>query len=264
MSLNELLELKVKPWLNIEVNDLTVDGKFTASNFTVTNLHVLNNALIDNTISVTGSGSDIKDLIVDDSLLANGPITVTALGSDFKDLTVDTKLTVNGSGSQMQDLKLLGNLNVSNGGILNSGPGTTGITLPNVGSLSVTPLSYYEEYKDNAFEFQGPFIVPLNATIRLVRVGKLVTLTIDSFFAATNANVVIVSTLGLPAPFRPIEDDLNLMCSVVDNGGVTLGRIQLNHFGVFTIYADNGTAGFTSPGDAGLERSVMLSYTVLT
>jgi hypothetical protein len=166
--------------------------------------------------------------------------------------------SLTGNNGTLSTLLNTGNLTL-NGTLINTSG--NGIQFPNAGAGSLTALTYYEEYIDSAFQLQGAWSSPANITIRITRVGKIISLTTPAFSHVSNANLTLFSTIGIPTRFRPLEL-ISQFISIVDNSGINVGRFEINTSGILTLYADNGSAGFTNSGDAGTEYGTTMSWNI--
>ncbi len=224
-----------KPFLSVyNVNNLAqniVTTNMSGTNINATNLRVTN---------FTGTNSSFTNLNATN--INNTNFTGTTLSANTMSSSTATLDTINTNIIHCQRIG-------------------TGIIFQNTTGATLSPLAYYEEFSSTAFTMQGAWVAPTNTTIRIVRVGTNVTLTMPAVFHAAPNNATLVSTLAISAQFRPLEL-ISQIISIVDNGGISLGRFQIGTNGIITIVADNGSAGFTTPGDAGLEYGVTISWSL--
>lgn len=137
------------------------------------------------------------------------------------------------------------------------GAGTAGIQLPNSTSGYVqTTLNYYEEFAAN-FAVSGLTGNTINL-VRVVRVGKLITLTWSSSLAGngTGAQIVLAS---LPLRLRPVGT-VSMACPVLENGTGSDGNVQVDSVtGNLTFSSNANFATFTNAQPAGI-YSGSISY----
>ncbi len=122
------------------------------------------------------------------------------------------------------------------------------LSLPNVGT-NESHLSYYE-YATGSVNTSGCIVTPLN--YRAVRVGNMVTISIQGTPASLTASSSTTINVSLPSQFAPFSTDVYGLCITMNAASVTnLGRYQLSSSGTLTIYQSLSAANFVSGDRAG-------------
>ena len=118
--------------------------------------------------------------------------------------------------------------------------GTTvnqGITLANsTAGYNPTALNYYEEYTSPALTITGGNAPVLNYVVKIVRVGKQVTIQLPEFSAIGN-NDFFTCASAIPVRFRPVNN-VNFYCVVFDTTNVPVAPNQAN--GHIDLIVSNG------------------------
>lgn len=203
MSIELLLLDQYKPWCNIRVNNISVDGTATINNLTVidltaTNLTVSNNLTVGNTINTMNV---IATNTVETPVLQSAPLQNLTIGS--------------GSGTIY-----MGN----------------GIALPTVGGTA-TVLDYYEVY-GTAVTFNNA--IP-NTTVDLLftRIGGMVYLKIESFANTTSSysgTRPITGTAVIPTSFLP-QNLRQTIIIVAAASQQAIGIVTIDTSGNINIYS---------------------------
>lgn len=194
--------------------------------------------------------------------LAAGSFTLPSIGVDN---TQNNIAAVNVGGSfcirtnivDTDDVQTLTNKTIN-------GLTSNGITLTNaISGYTPTSLDYYEYYSTNSLAIDGPYAIYYTPYHKYVRIGKMVTLSIESLLqipdhASSDLVITQYSTDYIPARFRPLYQ-VNHPIRIVDtNGSITAGNglFRINTDGTYVISSDfndetavfhhgfSGTAGF--------------------
>jgi hypothetical protein len=132
-----------------------------------------------------------------------------------------------------------------------------GITFPATQSASsdANTLDDYDEYTAANTACTGALIV--SVSWKLVKVGKLVTLTIPSTYGAAQAASTVVYGVAIPTKYKP-SANLSFPCPVTDSGTnqASPGLIFItSSTGVITLYKSMGFSNFTNSSDCGVGDS---------
>ena len=132
-----------------------------------------------------------------------------------------------------------------------------GITFPATQSASsdANTLDDYDEYTAANTACIGALIV--SVVWKLVKVGKLVTLTLPSTYGAAQAASTIVYGVAIPSKYKP-SAILEFPCPVSDNGvnQASPGVVYISSSsGVITIYRTMTFSNFTNSSNCGLGDS---------
>ncbi len=101
-------------------------------------------------------------------------------------------------------------------------------------------LSIYEEF-NSSISFSGPWAAPVVSTVHFTRVGRLVTLFIDS----TTSNATVGSSIigaAIPVRFRPTLTSHEQRMTVVDNVALVTGRLIMSTAGAIQIFVGVSSA----------------------
>ena len=133
------------------------------------------------------------------------------------------------------DLTVRGNLNVRNA-----------MYLPSLGGTA-SPLNYYEEINmvssvTGAFDATDAFVA------RLTRIGRVVTMTVQPYTAASTVYLPLTASTAIVARMRPYID-LHIPCRVADNDITVPGTMVVLTNGIISFYVDFAT-NFTASGNA--------------
>ncbi len=253
MSLHHLLDsdTKEQPWSHLYCNAL--DAKtLNIDTLTVTDLEVKNDATIDHNLEVKNDTTIDHDLEVKNDTTIDHDLDVkhdVILGTD-----VSNEVKINGQ------LTVEGNI-TANGSILNTAG--NGIQFKNTTGATSTPLEYYEEYSDTAFDMIGPFTTePQPITIKIIRIGKNVSITIPPFSFVASSAAPITSSIGVPARFRHSTNPIGVVVPVISGGVIQVGNLQINSSGVITVYSDIDNANFASSGSDGVQVGTTVIYNI--
>lgn len=133
------------------------------------------------------------------------------------------------------------------------------LSLPNVGT-NESHLSYYE-YATGSVNTSGCIVTPLN--YRAVRVGNMVTISIQGTPASLIASSSSTINVSLPSQFAPFSTDVYGLCITMNAASLTnLGRYQFSSSGTLTIYQSLSAANFVSGDRAGFGSQ--LTYLTLS
>lgn len=133
------------------------------------------------------------------------------------------------------------------------------LSLPNVGT-NESHLSYYE-YATGSVNTSGCIVTPLN--YRAVRVGNMVTISIQGTPASLTASSSTTINVSLPSQFAPFSTDVYGLCITMNAASLTnLGRYQFSSSGTLTIYQSLSAANFVSGDRAGFGSQ--LTYLTLS
>lgn len=198
----------------------------------------------------------------------SGAISASNLSNtNSGDVTLATIGAVpNGSGASLSGQVLtLQPADGTNPGILTTGTQTiagnktfsTGVTLPTTGGTA-SLMNFYEA-TTHATTFTGA-ATTASLTIRLERIGNVVTMRIPLMTIAFSTTGVFNNASALPTRFRPIQV-MQWPEIVQDNSTTALGRIQLTTGGGIVISASTGGANY-SAGTIGWPASIVVTYPI--
>ena len=133
-------------------------------------------------------------------------------------LTINATFTVNTACTIDQDLQKT------------SVPFFGGLYLPTIGGTA-KPLDHYEHFADT-MTFVGPWIGPLTRNIRILRIGKQVTMFFSNFhwLVDTVVGARISTVNAFPHRFRP-DAYTNFSIPIVNNGEETVGLARISYGG---------------------------------
>lgn len=95
-------------------------------------------------------------------------------------------------------------------------------------------LDYYEEYK-NTITFTGPYSV--NSTMRIVRVGRIVTITLDGFQDTSASSTHFTATGVIPTRFYYGGVHEQFPCRTMSDSVFYIGFVDVSHAdGTIEIY----------------------------
>jgi hypothetical protein len=154
------------------------------------------------------------------------------------------------STANLELFRIKGTGAVSCSGTLASGAiTTTSITL----GTSTTPLNYYSEY-DMTTNFTGAFTTSLSIPIKLTRIGRKVTIDIQSDYTQSGVNAnVLTSALAIPAVYRPTASSgysRGVHAGFV-NSGYGIGNTFVMSSGFITITGGTDSTNFSTTGTNG-------------
>ena len=107
---------------------------------------------------------------------------------------------------------------------------------------TATNLNYYEEYTDASFLFAGPWASAHDTELRIVRIGKVVHITVVGIIQDDNTSAIISSVIAIPTRFRPTETTFGGGIQVVNLGNDVQGWYEVGSGGFIDIYRQNGDA----------------------
>lgn len=137
--------------------------------------------------------------------------------------------------------------------------GTGGLQLPTSGGTP-SNLNYYEE---GTFSVTWTGAISSSSTARFIRIGNVVTISLQDKTSAAIAANAIQGAVQLPSRLRPTNWGPFWPIFVIDNS-VTLttpGKVQFNNNGDINIWKDSTGASFTNSGNAGF-ISFTVSYNI--
>lgn len=127
------------------------------------------------------------------------------------------------------------------------------LTLPSSGSSGGTgagsQLNYYENDTSYTTTFTGPYTTA-SLTIRLTRVGNLVTMFLPASSGTSSSSTSFTSTTPIPARFLPASD-MFIVLLVIAAGNTAGSMIISSSTGNMTIYASTAAANFLTTQSAG-------------
>ncbi|MDR3540337.1 MAG: hypothetical protein P4L69_05140, partial [Desulfosporosinus sp.] len=127
---------------------------------------------------------------------------------------------------------------------------STGMFYPTAGGVPYL-LDFYESYSFNLAIGLG--LAGSNLTGRLIRLGRLVTMGMDSVFGTITGNEAIVTTDAIPVRYRPLNSDGNVIPVLVRNATVqVLGTMGVPVGGIISFGSTAGGAVFTSGQNGGV------------
>lgn len=240
MSLNQLLKNERKPWLNIRVEDLVVDGTSNIqipSDLNVDTLTVNNDAQVDGVINAGTS------LTTDGNLETTGDAVI---GSN---LIINGESTFNDQITVEQDAIFNGGVNMS----LPSGSGTDIVKIDLVtGNLFYedTPSGSGGSYKMGTFEINGTGPVVVNSVgfqPKLLKIYYLFNIDYPDIFSSvgesdgtntlisasnSSSNLTVYSDFGRIAQIIQSSPSVECICTLTsfDPSGFTLNCTQFSGF----------------------------------
>jgi len=140
--------------------------------------------------------------------------------------------------------------NVLNQALLTtSSPTFVGVTLQTSGGTPAA-LNYYEA---GTFPVTWTGAINDSSTARFVRIGSVVTVSIDTKSSAAVAAAIIAGVGQIPARLRPTALGSFWPIFVLNNSAIptTPGRVQFNNSGDIGIALDGTAASFTNSGNCG-------------
>jgi hypothetical protein len=131
---------------------------------------------------------------------------------------------------------------------------TTGINLPNGGSL----LDHYSHKVTVPVTYTGALSGSANITAS--KIGSLCMIHIPVITGASLGNLSIVIA-GLSASFRPSVSAINFEYTCLDNSVVSQGALTVDSAtGNITLYASMALAAFSALGNCGMTSAIDLCY----
>lgn len=196
---------------------------------------------------INAEESEIGTITIDNIIVQNATVTqitssnINSDTSTFTTIEVDDMNVINSLSSQ--DITVSNMSSVSDSIVFDKP-----LSLPNVGT-NESHLSYYE-YATGSVNTSGCIVTPLN--YRAVRVGNMVTISIQGTPASLTASSSTTINISLPSQFAPFSTDVYGLCITMNAASVTnLGRYQLSSSGVLTIYQTLVASNFVSGNRAG-------------
>ena len=128
-----------------------------------------------------------------------------------------------------------------------------GLTLPTSGGTAST-FDYYEELSQT-FTFTNVWAANRSVTGNLIRIGRNVTLVLQSTFAAATASNIAQQTGGtaIPARFRPAAHT-SFIVRVLDNATYIAALMYVRSDGLCQFYASAAGNNFSGVGLAGWDQ----------
>ena len=151
---------------------------------------------------------------------------------------------------------------VSSSGNVNCGAvSCQNLFLPTTGGTATT-LNYYEEYSySGVWVMNGGGGTTATATVKIVRIGKVVNLKLYAFTLTTTASSIIMNgTYLLPTRFIP-SSSTEWVIGIQNNSVMTTGTLYINVLGAMILYASAGGIGsFTAAGVGGLVYDTYVTW----
>jgi hypothetical protein len=139
------------------------------------------------------------------------------------------------------------------------------IYLPTSGGTA-SALNYYEEYNTTLPVTSGTFTGTLNSNTKIVREGRMVTLTMQGMSITSKASGAdapfVVASGTIPIRFRPVND-VTIMINIINQAVNVPGTITVLANGGINIYRFNGTSninGFTTGGNTNAFSGCTVAY----
>jgi hypothetical protein len=127
-------------------------------------------------------------------------------------------------------------------------------------------LNYYEEATHTSdFTMDNSGNKSGSKSLSIVRIGKVVTLTLPSTFATSNgSDTVLVADVALPAQFRPYTTQYMQMMNMWNAGGnmTTPGRLAILSNGTIQIARDGANTAWSAGANCGSYGAVSVSFIV--
>jgi hypothetical protein len=263
MSLQDISSPPIEPWSNFYINSINTN-QITAG--TINGNPVIHNIEGPLTISANvASGQPILKIVTENSGSGNSNVAVAT--SNFDSSAVVQLLTTNQPSPSNALVALVGNLLFTTFGSIGENhiqfyPGVTlaldlkttgsGQTLTSIQNTQLygsavsgyvaSTLNYYEEYGPVAYTFSGPFSpATYTRNITITRIGRMVTLKIQSLSQVAQVRVPISVSPALPARFVPAVSGDTLYnqfpITIIQNNTDSLGQLTIDGAGNINIYA---------------------------
>lgn len=107
-------------------------------------------------------------------------------------------------------------------------------------------------------EIGGTSETNATATVRWVRVGRIVSLTIDAFSVESDDPALYLD--GLPSELGMFNSTGYVETSVINNGVAVQGQVNLNAAARILFRIDGNSTGFSSSGQKGIPWPIQLTY----
>ena len=140
---------------------------------------------------------------------------------------------------------------INSSGAINCGTlSPQNIFLPTSGGTA-TSLNYYEEYSySGVWAMNGGGGTTATATVKIVRIGKVVNLKLSAFTLTTTASSIIMNgSYLLPTRFVP-NSSMEWIIGI-NNNLMTAGTLYINVTGAMILYASAGGLGSFTAGVTG-------------
>lgn len=212
-----------------------------------------------NTVDIGNSSTRFKNIYTYDIYIQNSKLIVNT-GPNTRTITItspaaDDTMTTNAAAQTLTN-KTLTSPTINT-------PTITGAsaTFTTTGGTPAT-LSYYEGPYTHSTTWSGPFASPAAGDVIVYRIGNIVTAQFPVIQVAATVNTVMVSTLALPARFRPSVAVFNAGIIAYNNSANVQGRLQIDTSGIFTVAVGPTGASFTAAGLAGIGGTYVCSWFV--
>ncbi len=123
------------------------------------------------------------------------------------------------------------------------------LSLSQTSLLTPSQLNYYNETSFASVVFGGIWAVSPTATVKLTKIGKLVTCTCGPISATSNAASLILSALQ-SSDYYPVNT-FSTVIVIQNNGTFAFGRLEVNASGALQISADASSGNFAGSGASG-------------
>lgn len=253
--------------------DLSINALTCAGNLTVNGNTTLGNASSD-TVTVTASlASDIvpssdgtrylgsatygfAGLFLGDASGDTGKIVPATLGADRVWTIPET--SADASFVMTQAAQTIAGAKTFSSAIIVGGNSTGDSNFGTIGSVS------FGHYYEGTFTgtLTGCTTSP-TATVRYIRVGKVVTLFIPDLRATSNSTSQPTVT-GMPSNLYPAIQQWGAGIWIRDNSATSVGGWSITTAGVILGYLGNPSTSFTSSGNKGFDNGTTITYNLLS
>lgn len=250
MSVSDLLSPLPKSWANLNVNSINIGGGSTGAPFNITettpstitgDVGTFTGQLLFSTTNTMGAN---YTLVGPQVISGDGHTTVKMYASNAPDSS--SGLLMDGN-AKITTFEPGTTITLSPNSIPSLITSENGISLRTTGGTA-TPLNYYEEYVA-PISFSGPWASPMTRNINLTRIGRMVTLKIDSIFQIGAVAAGITTPAGsIPTRFLPpVTTDSNrlgVLIPVFDKSVTCVGSLLLRGDGSLFILVQNNAGPF--------------------